>query len=133
MTTVLDKFTPCDFTLEKYWGTFGNNETETSAYWVIWFLQERDRGWEPFTYGEIDDFYNSKFEGPRRRRRRFSFNRLLPGTYNHISADNFFEGPPNWKPNPGGIKPIGGEGRSEAYQVTDEFITPLIRRGYLKG
>jgi len=54
------------------WDSFGNTETEISAGWVIRFLQERGEGWKPFTYAEINAFYErkSKFKG-------FGFNRLV--------------------------------------------------------
>jgi len=52
---------------------FGNYETEISAAWIVRFLQERGRGWETFTYAEIDARYRQRFP-----REHFSFNGLLP-------------------------------------------------------
>ena len=38
---------------------FGNLESEVSAGWVIRFLQERGAGWVPFTYNEINGYYEA--------------------------------------------------------------------------
>jgi hypothetical protein len=94
--SIRDKIKPEDFqTREHYWDTFDNSETESSALWVIKFLQHRnaairlagipvlDNGWAPFTYDEINSFYRSEFN---QTSRDISFNRLVEGTHHHTSA-----------------------------------------------
>ena len=40
--------------------TFGKQEREIAARWIVRFCQERELGWAPFTYREINEFYKSK-------------------------------------------------------------------------
>lgn len=70
-------------TTEHYWDTFGNSETEVSARWIVRFCQARGKGWEPFTYDEINDFYQRERKNTNDR---FTFNQLVEGTHNHVSA-----------------------------------------------
>jgi len=73
MNSIKDKLHPEDFqTHSHYWSTFGRNESEVSAYWVVIFLQHRnaqlrdsgseptDNGWGSFTYDEINEFYKTR-------------------------------------------------------------------------
>jgi len=81
---LFEKFKPTDFqTKEHYWSTFGHAETETSAAWIIQFLQYRmtlgevaQNGWAPFTYQELNNFYNSKRGDSGKAPEEFYFNRL---------------------------------------------------------
>lgn len=53
-----------------FFDAFDNNETEVSAKWLVRFAQERG-SWHPFTFDEIEAFYNKGgFKG-------FWFNRLV--------------------------------------------------------
>jgi hypothetical protein len=96
-------------TNSHFWDAFGNNETEVSANYIVRFCQERGH-WEPFTLAEIEAFYQrtSGHQG-------FSFNRLLGGPYQHMTAASF---------------PWGETRQAEAfilkkngqYVITSEFI-----------
>ena len=130
--SILNKYKPSELKLCQYWDTFGNSETEVSAYWVVWFLQERDKGWEPFTYGEIDDFYNKKRGKKGHAKEHFSFNRLLPGDPYHMTAKSFMSGSPEYRSNPRGIRPLEGSGREQKYVVEDSFVCALVSKGYIK-
>lgn len=80
--------TPNDISINQhFWDAFGNNETEVSAHWIVRFCQERGTGWEPFTYDEINSFYqaNCKAKHPG----NFTFNRLIPGVHKHMTAQSF--------------------------------------------
>lgn len=68
---------------DHFWNTFDNNETEISAQWIVRFCQNRNQGWAPFTYEEINQFYETN--SPHKR---FDFNRLLgywQGKYSPLS------------------------------------------------
>jgi len=52
--------------------SFNNKETEISAGWIVRFCQQRKKGWEPFSYEDIDRYYKS-----RGRKEKFWFNRLV--------------------------------------------------------
>ncbi len=70
------------------WGAFAHCETEVSAGWLVRFAQERGNGWEPFTYADINAFYErgGKLKG-------FTLNRLAePGTAFYIKRGNVLEG-----------------------------------------
>lgn len=56
------------------WSAFGNQETEVSAGWLVRFAQDRGEGWAPFTYEEIDKYYQERCKNPGGP---FTFNRLL--------------------------------------------------------
>lgn len=63
---------PGDIDASKhFYEAFDNTETEISARWIIRFLQERNEGWRPFTYDEINVFYGREFSHD------FEFNRLV--------------------------------------------------------
>lgn len=58
-----------------FFDAFGHCETEISARWIVRFCQNRCKGWEPFTYADIEKFYNDD-----KGFHNFSFNRLVdPG------------------------------------------------------
>jgi hypothetical protein len=126
MINLTKVFQPEHFVLpEHYWDTFGHTQTEISAKWVMRFLQDRGKGWEPFTYDEINNFYNTKRIASGCEREKFTFNRLLPGKHKHDTTSSFLGGDPEYRPNPGGIEIIEMQGE-EVYRVTDDFIRPLI-------
>lgn len=54
-----------------FWDAFDHSETEVSAKWLVRLAQRRG-GWHPFTYDQIETFYN--IEG---NYHNFSFNRLI--------------------------------------------------------
>jgi hypothetical protein len=63
---------PEDIDTSKPFGdAFGRVEAETSAAWIVAFCQDRGKGWESFTFPELEAFYNEK------GRRNFQFNGLL--------------------------------------------------------
>ena len=64
-----------------YWNTFGNNETEVSARWLVRFCQDRG-DWGPFPLVHLQAFY----EAARRKPEQFHFNRLTADGYYHHSA-----------------------------------------------
>lgn len=130
-TTMLEKINPSELKLCQYWDTFGNSETEASAYWIVKFHQERGKGWEPFTLAEIEDFYNEKRAEKGCHRESFRFNHLLPGEHHHLTALSFMGGAPEFRPNPGGVRSLGGTGRDEKFQVEDSFICALVVKGYV--
>jgi len=68
-------------------GTFDHMETETSAGWLVRFCQERKKGWAPFSYKDIEEFYKStgKFK-------RFTFNRLIEPEMVPPSSERAFKG-----------------------------------------
>lgn len=57
---------------KHFFDAFGNVETEVSARYIVEFCQLRGQGWIPFTYEQIDEFYQSKGHHDG-----FWFNRLL--------------------------------------------------------
>lgn len=78
MHKVLKAFKPEDFDVDNhYWSTFEDHSTECAARWVVMFLQERGKGWEPFTAREITEFYQRKTD----KAGAFPFAQLLPGTH----------------------------------------------------
>lgn len=85
MTTPITPITPNHInTKNHFWDSFGHNETEISANWIVRFCQERGEGWQPFSREDIDEFYQRKYPG-----KRFGFNRLLGGSYKHMTAQSF--------------------------------------------
>src|SRR3989339_1933056 len=60
----------------RFFDAFQHVETEISAGWIVRFCQARGKGWEPFTFADIDGFYKSKgmHDG-------FWFNRLLSNAF----------------------------------------------------
>ncbi len=74
--------TPDDIDLSRHlWDSFGNHETETSAYWLVSLAQKRGAGWEPFTQDQIEAFYSRTY-----REGRFSFNKLI--SHGYIKHEN---------------------------------------------
>lgn len=57
---------------EHFWNAFDHSETEVSAHWIVRLCQDRG-SWEPFSKGDIEDFYGQK------HRDDFTFNKLLTG------------------------------------------------------
>ena len=47
-------------TSKHFFDAFGSSEREVSAGWIVRFCQDRELGWTPFTYNEIDAFYGAK-------------------------------------------------------------------------
>ncbi len=120
---LLQRLTPDDFrTDDHYWDAFGNNETEISARWVIRFLQDRGEGWVPFTFDEINAYYLAKLDPGARD---FTFNRLIEGTHNHMTAQTFPRG--EQRPNQHSIAMEG-----DTFTVTDEFLYKLVSANLLK-
>lgn len=73
-----DKFSPNDFVVDQhYWNTFGQSETESSARWIVMFLQDRNDGWKPFTIGEIRSFYGKRRRAVGKPDDGYTFNRLI--------------------------------------------------------
>jgi len=60
---------------QHFWDAFGHVETEISAMWIVRFCQERGQSWKPFTYQDIEQFYNNGGH------KDFRFNRLLSQGY----------------------------------------------------
>jgi hypothetical protein len=124
---LLSKFSPNDFRTDRHlWDTFGNAETETSALWVLMFLQARGSGWAPFTVGEMQAFYG------RERRDRFAFNQLIAGSHRHMTAASFPLG--ELRNNDAVIEvvpPDGGHQFSDdaVCTVTEKFVARLVRNG----
>lgn len=56
---------------DHLWDSFDQLETETSARWIILFMQKRGQSWAPFTYDDINSFYSERL------RDGFTFNRLI--------------------------------------------------------
>lgn len=67
-----------------FWDSFGNQETEISAKWLVKLAQDNG-SWKPFTGSEIEDFYH-KTAGYV----NFSFNRLLDQGYILKEGDTYF-------------------------------------------
>lgn len=49
-------------TTEHFWDAFGHSETEISARHIVRLMQKRGTGWAPFTFGEINDLYQTIVE-----------------------------------------------------------------------
>lgn len=86
VTSLFEKLSPNDFQVTRhYWDTFGNAETETSALWIVKFLQQRcevepnTSPWAPFPLSQLQDFYNETRAAKGHRPEEFWFNRLVPG------------------------------------------------------
>lgn len=41
------------------WNVFNHSETEIAAVWVVCYLQQRGRGWEPFSVTDLEKFYSA--------------------------------------------------------------------------
>ena len=120
---LLQRLKPDDFRVDRhYWDTFGNSETEISARWIIKFLQDRDKGWISFTFDEINAYYRGIMTGVIRD---FTFNRLIEGTHNHMTAQTFPIG--ETRPNQHSIAMEG-----DTYTVTESFLAKLSSAGLLK-
>ncbi|MBI2463021.1 MAG: hypothetical protein HYV65_02190 [Candidatus Spechtbacteria bacterium] len=59
----------------NFFNTFGHYETESSAWWVVWFCQNQG-SWEPFSFKQIDSFYRAN-----RGLGHFTLNRLVPDEF----------------------------------------------------
>jgi hypothetical protein len=94
--------------------SFDHYETEISAKWLIRFAQDRDRGWEPFTYKEIDGFY------ARTIKDGFTFNRLVEAEMVPPSLVRAFAGYHDPKVPRGGGWIIKGD--DDRYYFTVDFV-----------
>jgi len=122
-TTLLQRLAPEDFRTDThYWDAFGNNETEISARWVIRFLQDRGKGWASFTFAEINTYYLTIMMGVARD---FTFNRLVEGSHNHMTAQSFPRG--EQRANDSCIVVDG-----DTYTITDNFLAKLVSAKLLK-
>jgi hypothetical protein len=121
-----DRFQPNDFsTTGHYWDTFDHQETEISARWIVRFLQERNKGWDDFTVGEIRTFYKTKRESGGKPDDGFTFNYLVEGTHNHMTAQSFPFGEP--RPNDAVIHLSGASHHPDTVcTITDGFIRKLV-------
>lgn len=91
---------------DHLWNAFDNNETEISAAYILLMCQERGN-WAPFTFEEINTFYNEKRKTPC----HFTFNRLIePGLHYGMPGERHLAG--------------GGwiVERDGKYFLTDDFI-----------
>jgi hypothetical protein len=50
-----------------FFDAFGQYETESSARWIVEYCRIRDKGWTPFSYEELNKFYQSHFPNSRIR------------------------------------------------------------------
>jgi hypothetical protein len=93
---------------------FDNIETEISAIWIIRFLQERGTGWDPFTFEEINAFYNRMIKG------EYGFNRLVDPEMVPPDLARAFAGHIDRR------VPVGGGWivleRDKKYYVTEDFV-----------
>lgn len=105
-----------DASTRHLWNAFDHSETETSAGWIIRFLQERGLGWAPFSHNEIEAYYSKsgKFTG-------FSFNRLINPEMVPPSLARAFAGYYDKRIPKGGGWIIKGD--DDKYYVTVEFVT----------
>lgn len=80
-------------TTEHFWDTFGHNETEISARWIVNFLKARnfcligDKGWDDFPFAKLESFYHYLLQQPGAT---FYFNKLHSNTardsYIHLDS-----------------------------------------------
>lgn len=78
----MDGIKPEDIDASKHlFGAFGHSETEVSAGWIVRYCQERGKGWDDFSYEDIEAYYRQKglHDG-------FTFNRLVRMGYIHHSC-----------------------------------------------
>ena len=98
-------------TQQHFWDSFGNQETEISANYIVRFCQERGH-WGDFSYDDINTFYqkirNSKSD-------RFTFNRLTGGSCKHMTAQSFPYGEER-------TAKTFIEKNGDTYHITDDFI-----------
>lgn len=106
-------------TSKHFWNSFDHNETEISANYIVAFCQERGRGWGPFTYEEINAFYQKRCTSNSPG--NFTFNRLVPGTHNHMTARSFPQG--ETRSNKAALFLM----EDGSYQISDDFITRCHR------
>jgi hypothetical protein len=99
--------------IDTFFNSFGDLETETSAYHVVRLCQELG-GWQPFTKKQMDDSYH------KRGGSRFDFHELIqPG--HRIQDIPRFSAPgiPSRKLVGGGWIAVDADGK---HYVTDDFI-----------
>lgn len=121
-----DRFQPNDFiTTGHYWDTFDHSETEISALWIVRFLQSRNQGWADFTVGEIRAFYKKGRESGGHHDDGFTFNHLVEGTHQHITARTFPMS--ETRPNDAVLRLRGRlEDSDTVCTITDEFVRRLV-------
>jgi hypothetical protein len=97
--------TPEDIKITNHlWDAFDEYHTEVSAQWLIRFAQKRGEGWKPFTYTDIERFYNDAgFVN-------FGFNNLIVRGW--IKQD---------------MEDEPGRQRRATYSFTEEFIARAYR------
>jgi hypothetical protein len=111
---------PGDIDASGLFEAFDHRKTEVSAGWIIRFLQAVGRGWQPFTFEEINAFYRQ-----RHPCHEFTFNRLVepemlrpemaPPSLVRACAGNH----DSLVPAGGGWIVLGEDGQ---YGVTEDFI-----------
>jgi hypothetical protein len=112
---------PCDINIdhkkgfEHLWDSFGNSETEVSAYFIVKLCQELG-GWVPFTLSQIEAVYQKggQHDG-------YLFNRLVDPRQKVSNAAAVFGGElPQTEPVGGGWVALGAD---DKYYVTYDFVT----------
>lgn len=119
-----ERFAPDDFRTDRaLYDTFGDHATERAALWLLRFLQERDKGWEPFTVGEIREWHEKTLRELNFGIEPFMFHRLIVstrvGAVVHRAAAVTVE--PEFKGNDFDLKP------KMVCTVQDPFVHALIR------
>lgn len=95
----------------KLWGAFDHDETETSAMWVVRYMQDIG-AWLSFTHADIEQFYNDVRARYGNTPEPFKFNRLInPGNMFYILRGIIPEG--------GGWIVLCDDGK---YRVTEDFV-----------
>jgi catalase (peroxidase I) len=108
------KILPADInTTQHFGGSFDEYETEVSARYVVRLLQQKG-GWKPFTYEDINNFYQEKTGD---KSSNFTWNALIEGKNkrNFASGVSYVDG--------GWIKKLD-DGR---YQVTKGFVEKVYK------
>ena len=104
---------------QHLFNSFDHRDTEVSAGWIVRFLQEREKGWAPFTHEDINSFYS------RWHKDGFTFNRLVNAQMVPPSLARAFAG--HHDP----LIPVGGgwivKGDDDRYYVTVEFVTRCFK------
>jgi len=64
--------------------SFGKQETEISANWLVRFCQERGKGWQSFAVADINEFYHANG-----RPEEFRFNGLDTDGFLALEGDRY--------------------------------------------
>lgn len=70
---------------QHFFGAFDNTETEVSARYLVRMAQKRGQGWAPFSFEDIEAFYNEVGNTG------FTFNRLVNPEQVYADAGKAFE------------------------------------------